>query len=166
MSGVSPVARYEVAVPGTEPVTLPFRRMRYCVGRGPLEGADQKIAAEVSVARPAVSRVGRATGGPAAECHLAQIAALAAIKTMAATPLTATTQLRRLERCLAVAPRAAADEARTAAGPARGAARPGAARAGKAWAPGLCGTPCAGTADAGQGTSKAGRSAGLGTFRA
>ena len=65
MPGASPVVRYEVVVPATEPITLPSRRMRYRVGSGPLEGADQKIATEVSVAGPAVRRVGCATGGSA-----------------------------------------------------------------------------------------------------
>ncbi len=116
MPGVSPVARYEVVVPGTELVTRPSRRMRYRVGNGPAEGADQKIAAEVSAAGPAVSRVGGATGGPGGVClvHGAQIIMPAAVPARAATALTALTRFRRLERCLAVAP-ATADEASIAA---------------------------------------------------
>ena len=149
MPGASPVTRYEVVVPATEPITLPSRTMRYRVGSGPLVGADQEIATEVLVARPAVSRVGCATAGPAG-CltHWAHITVPAAIPRRAAMAVTATTRLRRPERCLAAAPRAAAEGTRIAAEPAGKGARPGSALAGAAWAPWLCGIHGAGTAGA------------------
>src|SRR5262249_39384037 len=63
VAGASPVVWEEVAVPGTEPVTSPSRRITYLSGGGPVAGVDQPNETELVVDGPAVRPVGRSSGG-------------------------------------------------------------------------------------------------------
>src|SRR6266487_4167465 len=70
VAGARPVPRYDVTVPGTEPMTLPSFRIRYLSGDGPLAGPAQRNATELVVEERATSPAGRSSGGL---CHGAQI---------------------------------------------------------------------------------------------
>src|SRR6266487_3017275 len=70
VAGARPVPRYDVTVPGTEPIILPSFRIRYLSGGGPLAGPAQRNATELVVEEPATSPAGCSSGGL---CHGAQI---------------------------------------------------------------------------------------------
>jgi hypothetical protein len=84
MAGASPVPRYDVTVPGTEPITLRSCRIMYLSGAGPVAGPDQRNVTELVVEGPATSPAGRNNGGL---CHGAQMTS------PAITPATATTAI-------------------------------------------------------------------------
>src|SRR5215470_485923 len=63
VSGARPVVLYDVTVPETEPTTSPLDRIRYLSGSGPVAGFDQWNVTEPVVSGPAVSPVGRSSGG-------------------------------------------------------------------------------------------------------
>src|SRR6516164_426830 len=93
VSGARPATRYDVTVPGTEPITLPSCRTWYLSGGGPVAGRAQWKATELVVGVPAASPVGRSSGGL---CHGAQISRPATRPTATTVTIAAgSTHLRR-----------------------------------------------------------------------
>lgn len=84
VAGASPVPRYDVTVPGIEPITLRSCMIMYLSGAGPVAGPDQRNATELVVEGPATSPAGRNSGGL---CHGAHMTS------PAITPATATTAI-------------------------------------------------------------------------
>ena len=71
-------------MPGTEPTTLPLDRIWYLSGCGPEAGSDQWNITELVVAGPALSAVGRSSGGVRHGAQISTPAAIARTTTAAA----------------------------------------------------------------------------------
>src|SRR6266700_4736567 len=115
VAGARPVPRYDMTVPGTEPITLPSCRIKYLPGGGPVAGRDQRNVTELVVDGPAVSPAGRSSGGL---FHGAQISR-PAIKPSTATIANAATGTAHLRRPRTTAAGTASGDPATPIAPAR-----------------------------------------------